>query len=77
MSEDVAYTPMCIGARNPFVYAEHKLNEKIKWDNMRPGQKRKKLEDAFGMPYNYGIKSHMGSQSRSPGQFVHHKYPGI
>lgn len=46
-------TPLSIGARNPFVYAEHKLDEKIKWNEMRPGQKRKKLEDAFdGMSYD-------------------------
>lgn len=46
-------TPLNIGARNPFVCAEHKLGEKIKWNEMRPCQKRKKLEEAFeGMSYD-------------------------
>jgi hypothetical protein len=52
MNGDTAGATMRIGARNPFVYAEHVLKEKIKWNRLGPGQKRKKLEKAFGMPYN-------------------------
>jgi hypothetical protein len=45
--------PLSVGVRNPFVYAEHKSGKKIDWDQMSPGKKRKKLEDAFdGKPYN-------------------------
>lgn len=52
MTRDTAETPLRIGARNPFVYAEHKLGKKINWHKMSPGHKREKLEEAFGMPYN-------------------------
>lgn len=55
MSEDDTYTPMRIGARNPFVWAEHKLNEKIEWKNkdMKWEDKQEKLEAAFdGRPYS-------------------------
>ena len=51
-TQDTAETPVRIGARNPFVYAEHKLDEKINWRKMNSGNKRKKLEKAFGMPYD-------------------------
>jgi len=44
-------TPMLIGARNPFVYAEHKSDDKIKWHEMSLDEKRKKLKDVFKMPY--------------------------
>jgi len=52
MHEKTTETQLRIGARNPFVFAEHKLNEKIMWKKMSSGQKRKKLEEAFGMPYD-------------------------
>jgi|WetSurSiteA1Bulk_404760.scaffolds.fasta_scaffold00780_6 hypothetical protein len=52
MHEKATETQLRIGARNPFVFAEHKLNEKIMWKKMSSGQKRKKLEEAFGMPYD-------------------------
>jgi hypothetical protein len=53
MTDEDTEPLLSIGARNPFVCAEHKLGEKIKWNEMRPGQKRKKLEDAFdGMSYD-------------------------
>jgi hypothetical protein len=52
MREEATETQLRIGARNPFVFAEHKLNEKIMWKKMNSGQKRKKLEEAFGMPYD-------------------------
>jgi hypothetical protein len=45
-------TPLRIGARNPFAYAEYKLRKKIDWEALRPAQKREKLEEAFGMPYD-------------------------
>jgi hypothetical protein len=51
MPEDDIETPLIIGARNPFVYAEHKSGETINWHHMNSGNKRKKLAKAFGMPY--------------------------
>ena len=37
-------TPVRIGARNPFVYAEHKLGKKINWHKMNPGTNEKNLK---------------------------------
>ena len=50
MSEDD--TPLCIGVRNPYVCAEHRLGKKINWKEMKPKDKQKKLEHAFKRPYN-------------------------
>ena len=49
MPRDDIEIPLIIGARNPFVYAEHKSGGTINWNQMNSGNKRKKLEDAFGM----------------------------
>ena len=45
--EDDIETELSIGARNPFVYAEHKLKETIKWHQMSTEDKHKKIKDAF------------------------------
>ena len=44
--------PLSIGVRNPFVCAEHKLQTKINWNEMKPDHKQKKLQEAFQIPYN-------------------------
>jgi hypothetical protein len=44
-------TPILIGARNPFVYAEHKLNKKIHWDDIGEREKKDTLEQVFKKPY--------------------------
>ena len=49
--EEVEYTPMKMGARNPFVYAEHRLGTTINWSQMDQTNKKIKLKDAFGKDY--------------------------
>ena len=51
MPPDDIDTPLIVGARNPFAYAEHKSGQEINWNQMNSGNKRKKLADAFGMEY--------------------------
>jgi Calpain family cysteine protease len=43
--------PILGGARNPFAYAEHKLKENVNWHSLGQPDKKRKLEEAFEMPY--------------------------
>jgi hypothetical protein len=70
MTDEDTEPLLSIGARNPFVCAERKLNENIKWREMKAGQKRKKLEKAFGIPYNQLFEPTTGDPSIESPLFV-------
>ena len=50
-----------IGARNPYVAAEHILKKKINWRKKHPDNKIKLLETAFGRPYHELFDPRYGS----------------
>jgi hypothetical protein len=45
MDGDPAEPELSLGVKNPFVYAEHKSDKKIKWDEMSYEHKQKKLAE--------------------------------